>query len=267
MTKHLMLRGAALLALVHMPGSASADLPPPDGFVSVPYGFQVDGLARFPDHVVVAFPWRGPSYAGGASPDHTTVEDGEVMRLSTKSGIPALYAVKKAAFDEFARTYKPILASETSASEEFFKKWVKCDAALTVTFLKERGEPRSEILERFRAEQIDDKTCHLVAADAAKAAAPATPASAGRAEPRCDDAADVGPKDVGGEAAADAGDKGVVASSGGGCSGCAVRGDAARPALGALALLAGLMAARRRRGRRVVVASTLEVIPLARRGC
>jgi len=245
----LMLRGAALLALVLvlvlMPVSASADLPPPEGFEFVPYGFQVDGLARFPDHIVVAFPWRAPSSGGELSPDHMTLEDAKAVRIGRRSPIPELYAVKRAAFEEFAKTYKPVPAGEAGTSTEgFLRKWVKCDAVPTVTNLKKIDDPRSEIIEKFRAERIDDKACHLVAVDAPNAA---TSASGGRAEPRRDNEAGAKPKDPGSRATADSGDNGIAESRGSGCAGCAMGGGAARPALGALALLAGLMAARRKR--------------------
>jgi hypothetical protein len=248
-----MLRGAALLALVLVltPRPAFADLPPPEGFTFVTYGFQVDGLSRFPDHVVVAFPWHAPQ-SGELSPDHTTIEDGKAVRIGRKSPVPELYAVRKAAFEEYAKTYKPVPAGQAGPSTEgFLRKWVKCDAAPNATVLKKIDDPRTEVIEKFRAELIDDKTCHLVAADAPKAANTpnaATSASSGRAEPARSNQAGAEPKDAGGKATAEAGDS-MAEPKGSGCTGCAVRSGAGRPALGALVLLAGLLAARRGRGR------------------
>jgi MYXO-CTERM domain-containing protein len=215
------------LALALVPAAALADLPPPNGMAFVSYAFQVDGLAKFPDYVVVAYPW---SLSNGApTREHTLVEDGKKVSVGRRSPPPELYAVKKVAWEEFHRQHPqgPVNPGETDkAIEELLKGAVKCDAMPNVVYTLPTSDPRSEVLDKFRAEAIDDKTCHLVPAGAAGGASPESDAKGPNPAPNGDPTA---------------------APKGGGCAGCAVGGGEAGLGMGLMAMLAGLFAARRRR--------------------
>jgi hypothetical protein len=218
------------LACLLPAGRALADLPPPDGTRFVDYGFRVDGLAKFPDRVLVAYPW---SLSNGApTRELAEVRDGEVVNVGRRSPTPALYALKKVAFEEFKKAHPEAFlpGGEPAALEELVRAAVRCDAAPSPQFSLSTSDTRSAIVDVFRAERLDDASCNLVAQKAAGA------------EP------EVSPAGTDARAAGDG--EGTVAPKGGGCAGCVVPAGRAGFLPGFASLLVGLGLLGRRRAQR-----------------
>jgi hypothetical protein len=166
----------ALAALASTP--ARADLPPPDGQKFVSYAFRVEGLAAFPEHVLLAFPWSLSS--GRPTEEHAVVEDKKPLSVGRRSGAPKLYSMKRSDYDAWKVSYKP--PSDNYEDPELKALFVShkvrvCDAAPSVRHVLSTDDSRSEVVEVIRAVAIDDARCDLDAP--AAAAEPATSPKAG----------------------------------------------------------------------------------------
>jgi MYXO-CTERM domain-containing protein len=165
--RHLLAAVVLGLGVVAAASSANADLPPPDGQKFVDYAFKVDGLASFGGYVLLAYPYSLSN--GRPTTEHAKLEDGKPTSLGRRSPQPKLYAMKKQAYEQWLQSYKPAEGEmEDPALDALFKsdKVVACDAKLSPSFQLAKEDPRSVVVEAFRAKSIDDKTCQLELAGA-----------------------------------------------------------------------------------------------------
>lgn len=206
-------------AILASPSLVRADLPPPDGTKFVDYQFRIDGLSKFPDYVILVYPWSTSN--GAPTKEHTIAKDGAWVSVGRRSYPPKLYAVKPAALDEFLKTYKPAESFNADpAMEGFLAKTAACDLAPSADFSLPTSDPRDTITEIFTAASISDSSCHLT---------------------------------KGGEGAANGGQTPPVAESApksGGCAGCAVGERGGAPTAALLGMLIGALGFRKRQKRK-----------------
>jgi len=149
------------LALALTPAPARADLPPPEGTRFVPYRFRVEGIAKFSDYAIIAYPYSTSN--GAPTREHTLAEDGTWLDLGRRSAPPELYAVRREAYAEFRKTYlaDPQDLGPNPAIEDFLAKAVKCDLRPNPRFTLPDDDRRDAISEAFLAEKVDGASCHL----------------------------------------------------------------------------------------------------------
>lgn len=162
------------MAVVAVAGHGRSDLPPPADKKFVGYGFRVDNTNAFPDYVLLAFPW---SLSNGApTKEHALVEEGKTVSLGRRSSPPELYVMKRAEYETWKAGYKPTMEYQDPALDALFasKQVVRCDVKLSPEFLLAKDDPRSQVVEAFRAEVMDATTCRIAKVDAK----PSTPTPA-----------------------------------------------------------------------------------------
>ncbi len=163
------LTAATALALVFtsslIGGSARADAPPPVGKKRVGYGFVVENLSAFPDHVLLIYPW---SLSNGApTREYTQIEEGARVRVGRRvQGTPKVHAMPRAAYEQWKQGYKPVadhFDENDEALESLFKREdvVECSVDLNPRHTVSRLSSADKVEDRFRAELIDDATCKL----------------------------------------------------------------------------------------------------------
>ncbi|MCC6622495.1 MAG: hypothetical protein IT385_14620 [Deltaproteobacteria bacterium] len=169
---------AAVFALSLTAPLARADEPPADGLKYASNTFKVTGLAKFPEHVVVAFPW---SLSNGApTREHVVMKEGEAVHIGRRSPAITLWAVKKTAWDAFA---KAELGQDEDANAaaltEFLKapNAVACDARPERVGTISKDDPREVIEHELVVKSIGDAACDLELAAPAAAAAPVSKGS------------------------------------------------------------------------------------------
>jgi hypothetical protein len=153
---------AALAVVLTGASRSSADLPPPDGQKFVDYAFSIEGLAKFGDFVLLAYPYSLSN--GRPTTEHLQLEDGKQASLGRRSGTPKLYAMKKTAYEEWLKGYEPDReAMEDPALAALFggNQVIACNAKLSPSFQLPTSDPRSTVVEVFRVTRIDDKTCQI----------------------------------------------------------------------------------------------------------
>lgn len=152
----------ALALALFSPALARADVPPPDGQRRVPYRFRVDGVAKqSPDHVIVVYPW---SLSNGApTREQTMAPDGQWVSVGRRSYPPELYAVRKADYEEFTKSYVAPDGPERDdpAVEAFLTKAAKCNMGPVPRFTVSDDSPLDTIEETFVAQTISDTSCVL----------------------------------------------------------------------------------------------------------
>jgi hypothetical protein len=151
-----------MLALL-APAAALADLPPPDGEKFVDYGFRLQNLNAFPEYVLLAYPW---SLSDGApTTEHTPVEDTKIVYVGSRSETPQLYAMKKGEYEAWRAEFQPTHDDDEPQLAKLFAREsvVLCNAKLHPEFALPKSDPRKVILETFRVEAIDEKTCRIAA--------------------------------------------------------------------------------------------------------
>lgn len=147
-------------------GRARADVPPPDDKKYVGYAFQVDGVAKFPDRVIVAYPWSMSN--GAPTREAALAEDGKPVSVGRRSAPPVLYAVKREAWDTFVKTITPDERDIDAKITPFLAaSGVKCNKQPSMQSVLPKSDPRNEIVEAFQVKAIDDKVCDLGGATAA----------------------------------------------------------------------------------------------------
>jgi len=236
--------------LVFAPSPAHADLPPPDGMRRVEYRFRVDGIAKqSPDHMIVVYPWSMSN--GVPTREQTTAPDGQWVSFGRRSAPPELYAVRKAAYEAFLKTYvAPENFRPDPAIDAFLAKAAKCNLAPKPEFTIPTGDSRSAIEEVFVAQKISDTSCIL-----SKEGSPATnaPEAPTNAPPQALANAPEAPANAPPEAPANApvapANAGTAPKSGG-CAGCTVGDKQVASGVVVAGLLMGTLAAGRRRKRR-----------------
>jgi hypothetical protein len=139
-----------------------ADEAPPSGERNVSYGFVVDGLAEFPEFVVIAYPW---SLSNGApTRELTEVKDGTRVRVGRRSGQPVLYALRRASFERWTATRTPASEDHEDPAADALVAGpgvVRCDVSLNVRHRVSARSSASSIEDRYRASAIDDATCTI----------------------------------------------------------------------------------------------------------
>jgi len=145
--------------------SARADMMPEDGTRSTDYGFRVDDISAFPDYVVLAYPW---SLSNGAPTyEHTVVKPGEVVRVGRRSDDPGLYAMRRAEFEAWTASHAPDAEDYEPQRQALFAsgKVMRCGATVSPTH-DVPADYQGEVLDVFRAESIDARSCKIVAVPA-----------------------------------------------------------------------------------------------------
>lgn len=212
--------------LVFAPAIARADLPPPDGTRFVEYRFRVDGASKSPDYMIVVYPWSMSN--GAPTREHTVAQEGMWVSVGRRSSPPELYAVKKADFEAFEKTWKPSERfNEDPAMDAFLAKGAKCNLAPSPDFTLSKDDPRDAVEEVFTVQTISDSSCVL-----SKGGGAATPPSDFATPP---------------EGSTDAPTS--AAPKGGGCAGCAVGEERVASGVGLLGVLFGLAVIGKRRKR------------------
>jgi hypothetical protein len=158
-----MRRSAIAACLVLFAGPARADLPPPDGLRFVGFAFRVDGGAKFPDHVLLAYPASDSN--GAPQMDYKEVPDGAEVSLGRRGGAPWLYAMKRADYEAWKASYKPTGGYEDPALKALFEgdRVRRCDAQVMPVNTLPTDSPETRVLHTFRVEAIDAGRCHIVA--------------------------------------------------------------------------------------------------------
>jgi len=220
---------ATILAATGIAASpAAADLPPPPGVRRVPFQIRVEGLAAFPDMVIVAYPY---SLSNGApTTEHALLKDGEPTGLGRRSPTPKLWAVKKSDYEAFAATYKPTRSFEDAPLDAFFKSGKALDCGVTISPVHQLpiADPRAEATQSFHADAVSATQCKLTAAPPPRPAPTDTGERAEQVAPPPDapqegnalhgNAPQTGPSQNDGTTA---GDGAPPKTQGGGCAGCA----------------------------------------------
>ncbi len=147
------------------PTLARADAPPPAGKKRVGYGFVVENLAAFPDHVLLIYPW---SLSNGApTREYTQIEEGVRVGVGRRvSGTPKVHAMRRAAYEEWKQGYTPVadhFDEDDAALEALFAREdvVECSVSLNPRHTVSRLSSADKVEDRFRAERIDDERCTL----------------------------------------------------------------------------------------------------------
>ncbi|MFO0747977.1 MAG: hypothetical protein U1F43_20300 [Myxococcota bacterium] len=169
------LAALALGALATRP--ASADEGPDDGQKYVSYSFRVDGLDRFPDFVVVAYPWSTSN--GAPTREHAVLKSGTSLPVGRRSPSVALYAVRRSAWEAFEKTLPSDEDARSTALTDFVAgpDALRCNAAPTRVTTLPSSDPRDRVEEVFSATSIDAKGCVLGGASAPPAPTASTTAS------------------------------------------------------------------------------------------
>jgi MYXO-CTERM domain-containing protein len=175
-----------VLGLALVSSIASADLPPPDGRKYVDYGFRIENLSAFPQHVLLAFPCGTSS--GAPQVEHVVVTDGTTVSVGRRGGSCELFAMKRADYEAWKATYKQSTDRfQDPELDKLFKsdRVVKCSAKPTPSFELDKSDPRSAVLETLRVEKIDDTTCTIKLPTAVASPTPASgPAATPEQTPR-----------------------------------------------------------------------------------
>ena len=119
----------------------------------VRYSVVVDGLAAFPDHVVVVYPW---SNSNTESLDELVqLMDGQPLSFGRGTkGAPAFYALKRSVLQAWAET-PPRDVQALLASGQ------RCSGAISPRFAA-TSEPPSDIVDVFTLVSIDEQGCEIV---------------------------------------------------------------------------------------------------------
>ena len=139
-----------LLSLVH------AETPAP-----VRYSVVVDGLAAFPDHVVVVYPWSNSN----TEPMGELVQlvDGRPLSFGRgTAGTPAFYALKTRDLQAWAE-------APPREVQALLDRGKRCSGDITPRFVAARAQP-GDILDAFTLARIDEAGCVLVRAEEASSA-------------------------------------------------------------------------------------------------
>jgi MYXO-CTERM domain-containing protein len=163
-----------LLAGLTMSNPGLADLPPPDGTKFVGYSFVIENVGAFPDYVVFAYPW---SLSNGApTREHIRIGTDRPVELGRRSPTPKLYAMPRAAYEEWAKTFKPQDDRQGRSLDELVKRpdVVLCTGAPAPRFSLGSDDKRNAVLETLRATRIDKGVCEI-ATELTPKTEPATP--------------------------------------------------------------------------------------------
>lgn len=212
---------ATALAALLLSASAAADVATP-GWRKVPYSLAVEGMDRFPDRILLAFPWTD---SGGAP----TEEHAEITASGLSFGLRAdhvkIWSARRVDYEAWRKTYTPVPGGrEDKPLQELFasKMVVLCNLTPNHVDHVPEGAKVTAIREKMRAVSLTDTECTLEKV----------------LETRDPSATIVTPENV---------------PPRGGCASCSTgehEGAAFAGVCGAVALLAGI-ALRRRRGKRV----------------
>lgn len=158
----LMLVPAALALLLAAP--ARADLPPPDGQKFVGFSFSVKGLGAAPDRVLFAYPCGASN--GAPRAEHQKIEEGRAINVGRRGGPCTVYSVAKAAYDAWAKDYKPSNDMRDAALEKLASESQKCSGGPTITHVIASKDPRSVVEQTLTVAKLDATGCTLTSAPA-----------------------------------------------------------------------------------------------------
>ena len=165
---------SALAVTSLLSASARADLPPPDDERFVGYSFTVRGLAAAPDRVLLSYPCG--SSDGAPSRELAVIEEGRPVRVGRRGGDCPLYAMARAEYEEWAKTYVQKGEMENAEADALVAKATKCTGGPTLAFTLPKGDTRESISETLEVKKLSATEC-VVASTGAPATSGAPPRS------------------------------------------------------------------------------------------
>jgi hypothetical protein len=160
---------------------ASADLGPPPGVKRIPFSFTVKGLSAAPDRVLFAYPCGMSN--GAPIAELRKIEDGVAINVGRRGGGCPIYSVDKAAYETWAKDYKPSSGSQDPAAEKLVAQSVKCTGGPTPSFEAASTDARTAVHEKINVVTLDAKTCVLKSEPLDVSSSSSTPAAAPSAAP------------------------------------------------------------------------------------
>jgi uncharacterized protein (TIGR03382 family) len=155
-----LLGAAALGSLLVLSGPARADVAPPDDQKTVTYSFVVHGI-NTPDRVVFAYPCGTSS--GAPVDELRLVENDKPLSVGRRGGSCTLYAIAKAEYETFQKTYTPSGAATDPALSSFAAKALKCSGGPSPVFVLPKTDSRTAVVEDLDVTKLDATTCTVVA--------------------------------------------------------------------------------------------------------
>ncbi len=152
----------ALAVALGAASTARGDEPPPPLRKRVSFQFVIEGLDAHPEHVVFAYPWSGSD--GAPTREHARVMSGRPVWVGSRSDQPRLYAMPRAAFEEWERTHEP--TGEYGENPEADALVARPDVVRCTGRIRPRHRISSlsnadYIRQRLRVVSLNDRLCLL----------------------------------------------------------------------------------------------------------
>lgn len=155
---------AAILTALGV-STVRADIPPPPGNKQVTFGVRVENVERFPEYVLLVFPWGlsdgAPIRSIGEVQENTVLSFGRRV-----GGVPTFYAMRRADFDAW-RTGNPRASlypseEQIAAMNTLFAsdRVVNCNVTISPVHVVPDSGP-DEVVHVFRAEEISAAACRI----------------------------------------------------------------------------------------------------------
>jgi len=141
--------------------TARADVPPDDGWKYVGNNFRATGLAAFPDHVLVAYPWSASN--GAPTREHVVMKEGEAVSIGRRSPDIVLWAVRRTAWETFAKTLTRDEDTDAARLDAFLRApdAVACDARPEPIGTLRDDDPRDVVEHTIVVRALADDACKL----------------------------------------------------------------------------------------------------------
>jgi hypothetical protein len=180
MKKLALLTGfVSLLTLLTAAGTALADLPPPPGQKQVGYTLTVKGITAT-DRVLFAYPCGHSD--GAPMAEHQKLDDGKPISAGRRGGSCSIYAIDKAKYEEWAKSYKPVMSSSDPALEQLAAQAMKCTGATpSPNFYLASTDKRTVVEEVIKVTGLDATKCTLTIEPATTTTTPAPTTTSGAA--------------------------------------------------------------------------------------
>jgi hypothetical protein len=169
---------SALAVASSLTASARADLPPPDDERNVGYSFSVRGLSAAPDRVLLSYPCGSSN--GAPSRELAVIEEGRPVQVGRRGGDCPLYAMARAEYEEWAKTYVQKGEMENAEADALIAKATKCAGAPTPTFTVSKDDARESLSETLEVKKLSATECVVASTGVPTASATAPRGSCGR---------------------------------------------------------------------------------------
>ena len=137
---------------------ARADLPPPVTQKYVRFSVVVSGLAAYPDHVVVVYPWSNSN--GALTAELVQLIDGQPLGFGRRiDGAPAFYAIKKLDLEVWSATEPRDVQTLLSGAQ-------RCSGTISPRHLASKLGS-DNIVDTYTLTAITDAGCEITAGSSA----------------------------------------------------------------------------------------------------